>query len=189
MPKLHKVAALLLVVLAPLWVCASSGKKRAKPPSIKTAVCIIHGLGDHKVSGVLHFTQRGNTVHVTGRLTGLKPGKHGFHVHEFGDCTSKDGSSAGTHFDLEGNPHGGPGSKKRHIGDLGNIEANGQGVAEINKTDKVIRLSGRKSILGRSIIVHEKEDDLKDIKSAGGRIGCGVIGVGKPEAGAGSTAE
>lgn len=195
MPKLSKTIALLLIVLAPTLMVCAQGKKKSSKAGVKRAICVIHGLGDHKVHGTIYFTQRGtgaNTVvEITGHLEGLKPGKHGFHVHEFGDCSSKDGSSAGTHFDLPDKPmpHGGPNSKKRHVGDLGNIEANGSGVAEINKKDKVIRLSGAKSIVGRSIIVHEKEDDLKDIKSAGGRIGCGVIGIIKSEAPASKSSE
>jgi Cu-Zn family superoxide dismutase len=175
----HKVAALFLVVLAPLFVGAAGEGKPSKP-SLKRAVCVVHGLGDHKVSGAIYFTQKGKVVEITGKLTGLRPGKHGFHIHEFGDCTSKDGMSAGGHFDVGNHPHGGPKSSKRHTGDLGNIEANNMGVAEINKRDTVISLSGNRSILGRSLIIHAQEDDLKDIKSAGARIGCGVIGRTKP---------
>jgi Cu-Zn family superoxide dismutase len=88
--------------------------------------------------------------------------------------------SAGGHFDPEHQPHGGPKSHKRHVGDLGNITADESGKAKIKKTDKVIQLNGPHSIIGRSIIVHAKEDDLKNIASAGPRIGCGIIGIAKP---------
>ena len=186
MPKLSKVAFILLVLLVPVFLLTAADKKKAKKekhpkaPKVTKAICMVHPLGDSKVHGTVFFAVHGKKVEVTGKIEGLTPGKHGFHVHEFGDCSSKDGMSAGGHFDPEHMPHGGPHSKKRHIGDLGNITADANRVAEIMITDSKIKLSGAHSIIGRSIIVHAKEDDLKDIKSAGARIGCGVIGIAKP---------
>ena len=184
MPQGKRVAMILLALLAPTFLLSAAeqkdGAKAANQPTVTKAVCIIHGLGEHKVHGMVTITQKGKEVMIEGKLMGLPPGKHGFHVHEFGDCSSADGMSAGGHFDPEHQPHGGPHSAKRHVGDLGNITANGRGVAEIKITDSVVQLHGPHSIIGRSIIVHAKEDDLKDIKSAGARIGCGVIGIAKP---------
>jgi Cu-Zn family superoxide dismutase len=183
MSSVKKVGTIALVLLVPALLLSAAEEKAAReahPALVKKAVCHIHGLGKNKVSGVVTFTQTGHEVQVVGTIKGLTPGKHGFHVHEFGDVSSADGLSAGGHFDPEHKMHGGPESHVRHVGDLGNIEANDDGVAEIKKTDKVISLNGPHSILGRSIIVHAKEDDLKDIKSAGARIGGGVIGVAKP---------
>jgi Cu-Zn family superoxide dismutase len=186
MPKGKRVAFILLGLLAPALLLSAAEKKEGdekephKGPMVKKAVCVIHGLGKNKVSGIVTFTQKGHEIEISGMIAGLSPGKHGFHVHEFGDCSSADGMSAGGHFDPEMHMHGGPHSKERHVGDLGNIEANDEGQAVIKKTDKVIQLNGPHSIIGRSIIVHAKEDDLKDIKSAGARIGCGIIGIGKP---------
>ena len=90
--------------------------------------------------------------------------------------------SAGGHFDPEHQPHGGPHSAKRHVGDLGNVTANGRGVAEIKITDSVVQLHGPHSIIGRSLIVHAKADDLKSqpAGNAGDRIACAVIGIAKP---------
>ena len=186
MPKVNRVAPVVGILLAGAVLLGALEARKAFPQGrasggdVKKAVCVIHPLGGNKVHGVITFTQRGNTVEVSGRVSGLAPGKHGFHVHEFGDCTSQDGMSAGSHFDPEKMPHGGPHDQKRHVGDLGNITADNSGTAEVKITDKVIQLSGRHSIIGRSIIVHAKEDNLKDIASAGGRIGCGVIGIAKP---------
>src|SRR5262249_51890942 len=185
MLKMNKTAVIVLALLVPILMVSAADKKKSKKnkakkaPKVTKAICVVHPLGDSKVVGVVVFTAKGKKVEVTGKITGLTPGKHGFHVHEFGDCTSKDGMSAGSHFDPEHMPHGGPHSEKRHVGDLGNIEADKNGVAEINITDSKIKLHGAHSIIGRSIIVHAKEDDLKDIKSAGARIGCGVIGIAK----------
>jgi Cu-Zn family superoxide dismutase len=114
-------------------------------------------------------------------MTGLTPGKHGFHIHEFGDITSDDGSSAGGHFNPLNMPHSMPTSEKRHAGDMGNIEANENGNAHLDYIDSVMELDGNYSIVGHAVIVHEKEDDLKTqpTGNAGPRIGYGVIGIAK----------
>src|SRR5579862_3160741 len=143
------------------------------------AVCVMQALSDSKVSGTITFTQKGAEVEITGAISGLTPGMHGFHVHEFGDITSKDGMSTGGHFNPDGMKHGGPHDKDRHVGDLGNIKADDKGVATLNMKDKLIQLDGPHSIIGRALIVHAKADDEKSQPSgdAGGRIGGGVIGV------------
>lgn len=122
-------------------------------------------------------------VTVSGEINGLTPGKHGFHIHEFGDNTNGC-ISAGPHFNPEKKEHGAPDAGVRHVGDLGNIEADASGVAKINITDKQISLNGANSILGRTVVVHADVDDLglgghelsKTTGNAGGRLGCGVIG-------------
>lgn len=126
------------------------------------AVAVIKG--DAGVSGTIHFKQNATTgpVTVTGEIKGLEPGEHGFHIHEFGDTTNGC-VSAGPHFNVNpSNHHGGPTSQVRHNGDLGNVTANDQGVATVNITDGHISLiSGDKlDIKGRSLVVHEKKDDL-----------------------------
>lgn len=95
--------------------------------------------------------------------------------------------SAGPHFNPFGKDHGAPTAEVRHVGDLGNVEADGCGSAKINITDKFISLSGPLSILGRTVVIHADIDDLgvgghelsKTTGNAGGRIGCGVIGIAK----------
>jgi len=148
------------------------------------AVAMVQGLGDHKVNGKVTFTQKEDGVEVEAELTGLQPGEHGFHVHEFGDCSMADGKCAGGHFNPTNQPHGGPDDAKRHVGDLGNIKADGQGHASYKRLDTSIALGGRNSIIGRSVIVHAKPDDFKTQNppgNAGDRIGCGVIGIGDPK--------
>lgn len=113
-------------------------------------------------------------------------GLHGFHIHEFGDNTNGC-ISAGAHFNPYTKEHGAPDSDVRHVGDLGNIEAGGDGVAKVNITDKVISLEGDRSILGRTLVVHADQDDLgkgghelsKTTGNAGARVACGVIGIAK----------
>ena len=95
---------------------------------------------------------QGNATKVTGQITGLKPGNHGFHIHEFGDY-SAGCVSAGSHFNPEGKEHGGPSDESRHVGDLGNIVADAGGVAKVDIIDSHITLSGPKTIIGRSVVV------------------------------------
>jgi Cu-Zn family superoxide dismutase len=104
-------------------------------------------------------------------------------VHQFGDCSAPDATSAGGHFNPSDHPHGAPDADERHAGDMGNIEANDQGVATLDYVDKVMKLDGPGSIIGHAVIVHEKADDLKSQPTgdAGGRIACGVVGVANPE--------
>ncbi|CDY25459.1 BnaC09g39740D [Brassica napus] len=142
--------------------------------------------GDSNVRGCLHFTQdTSGTTHVTGKISGLSPGFHGFHIHSFGDTTNGC-NSTGPHFNPLNRVHGPPDEVERHAGDLGNIFAGPDGVAEISIKDKQIPLSGQYSILGRAVVVHGDPDDLgrgrghklsKSTGNAGARVGCGIIGL------------
>jgi len=133
------------------------------------------------VVGTVTFTKVEGGVRVVAELTGLKPGEHGFHIHEKGDCSAPDGTSAGGHFNPGKHPHAGPDAAERHAGDLGNITANATGQAHYERVDKELKLTGDDSIIGRSVIVHEKVDDLKTqpTGNAGARVACGVIVAAK----------
>lgn len=154
------------------------------------------GLITTKAVAVLHATKKGGDAHgkitfthtpkgmlVEGTIEGLTPGQHGFHIHEFGDCSSDDAMSAGGHFNPTNMPHAGPEAGKRHVGDLGNITANEKGVAKVDLVDPLLTFNGATSIIGRGLIVHAKADDLKSppAGNAGDRVACGVIGVARGE--------
>jgi Cu-Zn family superoxide dismutase len=132
------------------------------------------------VSGTLLLKQEKDTLVITGEIAGLKPGKHGFHVHTYGDLRSADGSSAGGHYAPEGHEHGGPESSEHHAGDLGNITAGDDGVAKVDVKSSDLRLH---FIIGRSLVVHADPDDLKSqpAGNSGPRIAVGVIGVANTE--------
>ena len=148
---------------------------------VTKATCKLESKSGSQVTGTVTFTKVGDYVQVMADISGLTPGKHGFHIHEFGDCSAPDATSAGSHFNPGKHNHGAPDASDRHEGDLGNIEADASGKAHLEWSDKMMKLSGADSILGRSVIVHEKADDLKTQPTgdAGGRLACGVIGVAK----------
>lgn len=154
----------------------------AKNEDIKKAIAVLHPASGSKVSGTVTFEETDQGLHIVAHVEGLTPGSHGFHVHEWGDTSAPDGTSAGGHYNPTTHPHGAPTDKERHVGDLGNLEANDQGVAHLDWTDPVMKLDGPGSIIGRGVVVHEKADDLKSqpTGNAGGRIAVGVVGVANP---------
>lgn len=150
-------------------------------PVITKAICMVYPTQGNSVTGTITFTAVDNGVKVTADIHGLSQGKHGFHIHEYGDCSAIDGTSAGGHFNPDGKEHGAPMNMARHAGDMGNIEADSDGNAHLEYVDNTITLTGTKSIIGRGIIVHKSEDDMKTqpTGNAGARVACGVIGIAK----------
>ena len=146
-----------------------------------SAIAVITPTRANTVRGFVTFTQLDHGVRVVANLTGLTPGKHGFHIHEYGDCSADDATSAGGHYNPTGMKHSMPTSATRHEGDMGNIEANESGNAHLEYVDDFMTLSGEHSIIGHAVIVHEKEDDFvtQPTGNAGARVGCGVIGIAK----------
>lgn len=151
----------------------------AHSATVHAAVAMIEPTEGNDAHGIVTFTQIKNGIRVQGEIQGLTPGKHGFHVHEYGDLSKADGTSAGGHFNPKDTSHGAPSDHDRHIGDLGNIEAGADGVASFDFIDQHLSFSGASSILGRGLIVHAGEDDLKSqpTGSAGARVGMAIIGV------------
>ena len=153
-----------------------------KSTASSKAIAVLHPTAGNKVAGTVTFTPAADGVQVHAEITGLTPGKHGFHVHEFGDCSAVDASSAGAHFNPTSQPHAGPDATARHEGDMGNVEADASGNAKLDYVDHQISLmNDAKSAIGRSVVVHAKPDDLKTQPSgdSGARIACGVIGWAK----------
>jgi Cu-Zn family superoxide dismutase len=146
---------------------------------IGKAIAVVSPTQGSKAKGIVTFTKVDNGIKVVADLEGLTPGLHGFHVHQYGDCTALNGDSAGGHFNPEGMQHGAPAAKDRHVGDLGNLAAVADGKAHLEWTDPLLSLEGRDSIIGRSVIVHGNADDLtsQPAGNSGPRIGCGVIGI------------
>lgn len=173
---------LTCLLFAGLIALAQTPAAKSTAPS--QAIAVLHPTAGNKVSGVVTFRPVADGVQVHAEIKGLTPGKHGFHVHEFGDCSAADLSSAGGHFNPANQPHAGPNAGARHVGDMGNVEADASGNAKLDYVDHQISLANdEKSVIGRSVIVHAKPDDLKSQPAgdSGPRIACGVIGWAKTQ--------
>lgn len=179
-------ASLLLVAGFAVGVSAQDHKDHAAhasgAPTITKAVCVLTPTKGNTASGKVTFTQQADGVLVEATVSGLKPNsKHGFHIHEFGDISSEDGSSLGGHFNPDGVDHGAPDADVRHAGDLGNLEADANGNATYKRVDKHLEIHGATSILSRGVVVHAAPDDFgQPTGNAGGRIAVGTIGIAKP---------
>ena len=158
-----------------VWIagCASSG---AKAPQ---AMATIVSKSGSKVAGKAVFTQLSSGgVQAEVWIENATPGTHGLHIHEKGDCSAPDAASAGGHFNAAGSPHAAPADKARHNGDFGNIEIGADGKGHLEITSDLLTVTpGPDSVVGRSVVFHEKADDLKTqpTGASGARYGCGVI--------------
>ena len=161
-----------------------------------SAICVFTNNMTKNISGNVIFTETKRGLQIKINISGISPGKHGFHIHEYGDLSEGCGSLC-SHYNPTNSVHGGRNSKERHIGDLGNVVANEKGVVDMVIYDRDLSITGKYSILGRSVVVHDKEDDLglggldskgnvtnTEIRkeslitgNAGKRILCGVIGI------------
>jgi len=184
--KLGKIDSIILAVVLAFFFHAGIANAQEHPkehPSMKMvkAVAVLNPTQGNTAQGVVTFTQEEGGVRVVAKLSGVPKGVHGFHVHEFGDCSAADATSAGGHFNPTAMAHAGPTAEKRHIGDLGNITADDKGNATLDYVDKHLAMSGAHSIIGYAVILHANPDDFttQPTGNAGGRIACGVIGVAK----------
>jgi Cu-Zn family superoxide dismutase len=166
------------IVLSLTMLCALAAFAHAQ--DVTKALATLQPKSGSRVIGTVTFTKMGDEVHVAAEIENLTPGKHGFHIHDKGDCSAADAASAGGHFNPTHKQHGGPDSAERHAGDLGNIDADASGKAHLDWKGK-LKLSGDDSIIGKSVVVHEKADDLKTdpAGNSGPRIACGVIEAAK----------
>src|SRR5215831_8902546 len=180
--KSFRASFIGLMLLAFASLIAVAQTPAAKSAASSKGISVLHPTAGNKVSGTVTFTPVADGVQVHAEITGLTPGKHGFHVHEFGDCSGADASSAGAHFNPTNQPHAGPDAAARHEGDMGNVEADSSGKATLEYVDHQISLTNdQQSVIGRSVVVHAKADDLKSQPAgdSGARVACGVIGRAK----------
>jgi Cu-Zn family superoxide dismutase len=165
--------ALILGTLA-LTLCLSTTAVAA------TGTAHIRGtVEDSELSGELSFEDTPAGLKISGNLEKVAMGEHGFHIHEFGDC-SDEGKAAGSHFNPDSKPHGHAmrdGTKNVHPGDMGNVNVGADGKANVDVVLPNVTLSsGKYSVAGRAVVLHEKKDDFgQPTGNAGGRIGCGPI--------------
>ena len=145
-----------------------------------TATATVTGtMPESKISGSAAFNEENGGLTVVAELTNLPPGKHGFHIHENGSCADA-GKAAGGHFNPDKMMHGympKDGMEHAHPGDMGNLEADADGKATVKVFLAGVSLKdGKYAVMGKSVVVHEKEDDFgQPTGNAGARIGCGII--------------
>jgi Cu-Zn family superoxide dismutase len=149
-------------------------------PAPVVASAELQSRADVAISGSITLTATEAGVSIVAEVAGVTPGKHGFHIHQVGDCSSEDFKSAGGHFNPATVDHAGPADESHHGGDLGNIEVGEDGTGRLDLVSTVLTLDdGPTSAIGRGVILHEGEDDLtsQPTGAAGSRLGCGVIAL------------
>jgi len=188
MRKLSLTAALGMIGLSVVTGCALAARSEAKKPAPATqtmpagrATATIEGRSGSTMTGTAEFAMHGDKLMITVSVKGAPEGQHAVHIHDKGDCSAPDASSAGGHFNPGGHQHGSPDAAEHHAGDLGNmmVGADGTGSLMIHSGDLTVGGSAN-GVVGHAIVVHEKSDDFvtQPTGNAGGRIGCGVISSG-----------
>jgi len=177
MNRINWIALGACVAMLPACGGNTSGTRYEDP----SAMAVLEPTQGSTVHGAVDFVRKGGSVLVTANLSGLAPNStHGIHIHENGDCTARDGSSAGGHFNPSASAdHGGTSGSKRHGGDLGNLTAdsNGHVLTTIELDGGIAFGNGTDSIVGRGLVVHANADDLKSppAGNSGARLACGII--------------
>ena len=161
----------LLIAAALVAGCASM------PQGGPEATATLAPTAGNATRGTVTFTPNGDKIRVVANISGLAPGGHGFHIHEKGDCSAPDATSAGGHFNPTNKPHGNPAAGEHHGGDMPMLDADAYGTAKIDVTLDTVTLSGPNGIVGRSVVVHKDVDDYRSqpAGNSGARIACGPI--------------
>ena len=173
------LAPVTITILAGLIsACSSTDNAPVRTAALPQASALLAPTQGNVVQGNVIFKQESDgRIRVIAEVSGLTPGEHGFHVHEIGDCSAPDASSAGGHFNPHGTPHGKPGEGHHHAGDLPSLNADAAGNAKLNVVMDSFVLTGDHGIIGRSLIVHADPDDYvsQPTGNAGARVACAVI--------------
>jgi len=142
------------------------------------AGALLEGRSGSSLAGFVTVKRRAGVVKLFLNVVNVAPGDHGVHLHQTGDCTALDASSAGPHWNPENHQHGGP-ADSAHLGDLGNLHVDdtGRGLLTFTSAGWSLGDGTEFDILGRALVVHDKADDLvsQPAGNSGARIGCGVI--------------
>jgi Cu-Zn family superoxide dismutase len=130
------------------------------------------------VTGEADFKEKSGGVEITVEIKGAKPGPHGVHLHDKGDCSAADASSAGGHFNPDSKTHGAPNADPHHAGDFGNMTVGANGTGKLKLTVKGLTVApGPNSVVGHALVIHADPDDMKTQPSgnSGARVACGVV--------------
>ena len=171
---LHRTTRVTVLAATASLLAACASMEAAGPKATAT----LEPRSGSSVSGTVSFQAVGQKVRVEASVAGLTPGEHGFHVHEAGDCSAADATSAKGHFNPAGKPHGHHGGAERHAGDMPNLVADASGKAKLSaELDMLTLTEGPTGILKRSVVIHADPDDYKSqpAGNSGKRVACGVI--------------
>lgn len=177
-----RLPSLLMVVSASVAVmaaCTTPGGGAGTGGGAGSVEVSLAAKSGSAVTGSMHLSEHNGKLRLSGTVAGLEPNsEHGFHIHEKGDCSAEDASSAGGHFNPGASPHGSFSAAVHHAGDLPSLKADAKGVAKIDVVLSGVTLGdGPNSIRGRSLVVHGKADDFTTQPSgnSGPRVACGAI--------------
>lgn len=196
--------AAMLTALTGCCTNQSQREARVNPwRDVAQLVAVLQPTPGHSAHGIVRFFSVPDGVRIIADIDGVEPNStHAFHVHEFGDMTKADATSAGPHYNPAGQPHGKPTDTHRHAGDFGNVTADAHGHIHLDRVDHDISLVGpqfvwrpashavRKlgmaganhAIIGRAVVLHASADKFtQPAGDAGARIAIGVIGVANPK--------
>lgn len=143
-----------------------------------TAQATLEARSASTATGTATFSEKTDGVEIVVEVSNVTPGQHGLHLHETGDCSAPDATSAGLHFNPTGVAHDGTGPGPHHAGDLGNITVGSDGRGRLTLTTKDLTVAaGTLSVVGKAIVLHALQDDLvsQPTGASGARIACGVV--------------
>ncbi len=171
----------LLATIACSAALAGCSPMSSMKASDERASARLAATAGNTATGTVAFVARGDRLEVSGQFSGLKPNAaHGLHVHEKGDCSAPDATSAGGHFDVAGQPHGNPAGGAHHAGDLPSLMSDADGKARLTFQTSTLALTGPASVVGRAVVIHRDPDDFRSqpAGNSGPRIACGVVARG-----------
>jgi len=151
---------------------------KAAAPKALEATAKLESRSGSSVTGEAEFTEKNGGVEVSIQVKGAKPGPHGAHLHDKGDCSAPDASSAGGHFNPDNKAHGAPTANPHHAGDFGNMTVAANGTGRLKIFVKGLTVApGPNSVVGHAIVIHADADDYKSqpAGNSGARVACGVV--------------
>jgi Cu-Zn family superoxide dismutase len=182
MLKSATIGSVTLVLLAALGCQGahkSAGTSSSVAPGQKGATAKLEPKSGSQVKGTAFFVEKDGGVTLVLEVTGLAPGEHAFHLHEKGDCSAPDATSAGGHWNPTTEDHGKWGTHPFHRGDVANLTADATGKATLTFSTPLWSIGGdpTRDVVGHALIIHAKADDFKTQPTgdAGGRVACGVV--------------
>lgn len=169
----------LAAALALVSACGDETTPPTPPAELPTATAALESRSSSTTTGTATFTEENGKVTLKLDVAGATPGQHGAHIHQTGDCSAADATSAGGHWNPSTHNHGAPTSTEQHLGDLGNITVgqDGKGTLTLSVAGWKLGDGSTSDVVGKAVIIHANPDDFttQPTGNSGGRVACGVI--------------